>query len=48
MDAKEVSFKPARMRTHPLEQMVRDTPEGHLEVPLHAAAERFWRERGYL
>ena len=32
----------------PLEQMVRDSPEGHLEVPLHSAAERFWRERGYL
>jgi TRAP-type uncharacterized transport system substrate-binding protein len=32
----------------PLAQMVRDTPEGHLEVPLHPAAERFWRERGYL
>jgi TRAP-type uncharacterized transport system substrate-binding protein len=32
----------------PLAQMVRDTPEGHLEVPLHPAAERYWRERGYL
>jgi TRAP-type uncharacterized transport system substrate-binding protein len=32
----------------PLAQMVRDTPEGHLEVPLHPAAEHFWRERGYL
>jgi TRAP-type uncharacterized transport system substrate-binding protein len=32
----------------PLAQMVRDTPEGHLEVPLHPAAENFWRERGYL
>jgi len=32
----------------PLAQMVRDTAEGHLEVPLHPAAERFWRERGYL
>jgi TRAP-type uncharacterized transport system substrate-binding protein len=32
----------------PLEQMVRDTAEGHLEVPLHPAAERFWRERGYI
>jgi TRAP-type uncharacterized transport system substrate-binding protein len=32
----------------PLAQMVHDTPEGHLEVPLHRAAERFWRERGYL
>jgi TRAP-type uncharacterized transport system substrate-binding protein len=32
----------------PLAQMVRDTPEGHLEVPLHPAAARFWRECGYL
>ncbi len=32
----------------PLSQMVRDTPEGHWGVPLHAAAERFWRDRGYL
>jgi TRAP-type uncharacterized transport system substrate-binding protein len=32
----------------PLGQMVRDTSDGHLEVPLHPAAERFWRERGYL
>lgn len=32
----------------PLEQMVRDTPEGHLEIPLHPAAERFWHECGYL
>jgi TRAP-type uncharacterized transport system substrate-binding protein len=32
----------------PLAQMVRDTAEGYLEVPLHPAAESFWRERGYL
>ena len=32
----------------PLAQMVRDTVDGHLEVPLHPAAERFWRERGYI
>lgn len=32
----------------PLDQMVRDTADGHLEVPLHPAAERFWRECGYL
>jgi TRAP-type uncharacterized transport system substrate-binding protein len=32
----------------PLAQMVRDTPQGHLEIPLHPAAERYWRERGYL
>jgi len=32
----------------PLKQMVRDTPEGHIEVPLHPAAERVWREHGYI
>lgn len=32
----------------PLERMCRDTPEGPLDIPLHSAAERFWRERGYL
>ncbi|MET0501585.1 MAG: TAXI family TRAP transporter solute-binding subunit [Candidatus Binatia bacterium] len=32
----------------PLAQMVRDTSEGHLEVPLHPGAERFWRHCGYL
>lgn len=32
----------------PLDRMVRDSAEGHLEVPFHPAAERFWRERGYL
>ena len=32
----------------PLEQMCRDTPEGPLDVPLHPAAERYWRARGYL
>jgi TRAP-type uncharacterized transport system substrate-binding protein len=32
----------------PLERMCFDSPEGPLDVPLHPAAERFWRERGYL
>jgi TRAP-type uncharacterized transport system substrate-binding protein len=32
----------------PLERMCRDTPDGPLVIPLHRAAERFWRERGYL
>lgn len=32
----------------PLERMCEDTPEGPLDVPLHPAAEIFWRERGYL
>jgi TRAP-type uncharacterized transport system substrate-binding protein len=32
----------------PLERMCRDTEDGPLVIPLHPAAERFWRERGYL
>jgi len=32
----------------PLERMCRNTPDTPLVVPLHPAAERFWRERGYL
>ena len=32
----------------PLERMCRDAPEGPLDIPLHPAAEKFWRERGYL
>ena len=32
----------------PLHLMCRDTDEGPLTIPLHPAAERFWREQGYL
>ncbi len=32
----------------PLEWMCRDTVEGPLTIPLHPAAQKFWRERGYL
>jgi TRAP-type uncharacterized transport system substrate-binding protein len=32
----------------PLERMCRDTPETPLDVPLHPAAGRFWKERGYI
>ncbi|MFM9966822.1 MAG: TAXI family TRAP transporter solute-binding subunit [Burkholderiales bacterium] len=32
----------------PVERMCKDTPETPLDVPLHPAAERFWRARGYL
>jgi TRAP-type uncharacterized transport system substrate-binding protein len=32
----------------PLDSMCKDSPEGPLDVPLHPAAERFWKEVGYL
>jgi hypothetical protein len=32
----------------PLEIMCRESDETPMDVPLHPAAEQFWRERGYL
>jgi TRAP-type uncharacterized transport system substrate-binding protein len=32
----------------PLERMCGSHPDAPLDVPLHPAAERFWREQGYL
>ena len=32
----------------PLDRMCRDSVDGPLGIPLHPAAERFWREQGYL
>lgn len=32
----------------PLADMVRDSPAAPLDVPFHPAAERYWREAGYL
>jgi TRAP-type uncharacterized transport system substrate-binding protein len=32
----------------PIERMCRDAADTPIDVPLHPAAERFWRERGYL
>ena len=32
----------------PLDRMCRDTPDGPLVISLHRAAEKFWREKGYL
>lgn len=32
----------------PVERMCLDAPDTPLDVPLHPAAERFWRSRGYL
>ena len=48
LDASKTRIPWAEDAPLPLTQMVRDTPEGLLEVPLHPAAEKFWRERGYL
>ena len=31
-----------------LDEMCTDTREGPLAIPLHPAAEGFWREQGYL
>ena len=38
----------AKAEPLPMAQMVRDSAEGHLEVPLHPAAAAYWRELGYL
>jgi TRAP-type uncharacterized transport system substrate-binding protein len=32
----------------PIADMCRDTSDGPLDVPLHPAAQRYWREKGYL
>ena len=32
----------------PLEQMVKDSPAGPMGVPLHPAAEKYWRDQGIL
>jgi TRAP-type uncharacterized transport system substrate-binding protein len=32
----------------PLEKLCKDSKEGPLYLPLHPAAERYWRDRGYL
>ena len=32
----------------PLADMCRDTPSTPLRIPLHRAAERYWRDSGYL
>jgi hypothetical protein len=32
----------------PIDRMVQNTPDTPLDVPFHPAAEKYWRERGYL
>ena len=48
LEASKEQIPWAQDKPLPLGTMVRDTPEGYLEVPLHPAAERFWRQCGYL
>ncbi|MDP9131376.1 MAG: hypothetical protein M3N35_13420, partial [Candidatus Binatota bacterium] len=48
LEASKALIPWAKAEPLPMAQMVRDCAEGHLEVPLHAAAEAFWRELGYL
>ena len=48
LDASKARIPWAKDAPLPLAEMAHDTSEGHLEVPLHPAAERFWRECGYI
>lgn len=48
LDASKANIPWGKDEPLPLAQMVRDSDEGHLEVPLHPAAERYWRAAGYL
>jgi TRAP-type uncharacterized transport system substrate-binding protein len=48
LDARKTRLRYQQPGPLPLDRMCRDTPEGPLDVPLHPAAERYWREVGYL
>jgi uncharacterized protein len=48
LDARKATIVWERTGPLPLERMVRNTPDAPFDVPLHPAAERFWRARGYL
>ena len=48
LDARKSAIPTQDRGDLPVSQMCRDTPEGPLDVPLHPAAERYWREAGYL
>ena len=43
-----IPWETSGRETLPLDQMYHDTANEPLDVPLHPAAERFWREKGYL
>ena len=43
-----IPWEPTGLEPLPLDRMCHDSVEGPLDVPLHPAAEQFWREQGYL
>jgi TRAP-type uncharacterized transport system substrate-binding protein len=48
LDARKAAIPWQGQGPLPLERMCREAPDTPQDVPLHPAAERFWRERGYL
>jgi hypothetical protein len=48
LEARKASIEWERPGPLPLERMCTNTPDAPFDVPLHPAAERFWRARGYL
>ncbi|MBM2810910.1 MAG: hypothetical protein HW416_1669 [Chloroflexi bacterium] len=48
LDARKSQVVWQEPRDLPLAEMCRDTPAAPLKIPLHPAAERYWREAGYL
>jgi TRAP-type uncharacterized transport system substrate-binding protein len=48
LDARQAAVPWGRPGPLPLAQMCKDTPAGPIRIPLHRAAERYWREAGYL
>jgi TRAP-type uncharacterized transport system substrate-binding protein len=50
MDARRttIPWEDGNGRPLPLDKLCKDSKEGPLYLPLHPAAERYWRERGYL
>jgi TRAP-type uncharacterized transport system substrate-binding protein len=48
LDARKDSIPGEDGKPLPVERMCREAPDTPQDVPLHPAAERYWRERGYL
>jgi len=48
LDARKSAIIWQEPRDLPIDEMCRDTQAAPLKVPLHPAAERYWREAGYL